>query len=61
MVKTLNDLAEKFQWHEGLDPDHIFDEEREMIKFLRTKVPELEQEDDKFVATFLFARRHDIL
>lgn len=59
-AKTLNDLAERFQWHEGLDPDHIFDEEKEMIAVLRTKVPELKDEDDKFAATFLFARRHDM-
>lgn len=57
---TFNELDERFQWREGLDPDHIFDEEREMIKELRKEVPELEKEDDKFVAVFLFSRRHDL-
>jgi len=59
-TKFENELDERFQWHEGLDPDHIFDEEKEMIQILRSKVPDLEAEDDKFVATFLFARRHDM-
>ena len=31
-----------------------------MIKKLRKVIPELELEDDKFVAVFLFARRHSI-
>jgi len=59
-TKFENELDERFQWHEGLDPDHIFDEEKEMIHVLRSKIPDLESEDEKFVATFLFARRHDI-
>jgi len=58
--KFENELDERFQWHEGLDPNHIFDEEKEMIQVLRAKFPDLEHEDDKFVATFLFARRHDM-
>jgi len=58
--KTDNDLEERFQWHEGLDPDHIFDEEREMIKELRKNIPQLQHETDKFIATFLFARRHNM-
>jgi len=58
--KTENDLDEKFQWHKGLDPDHIFEEELEMIKKLRKQIPELELETDKFVAVFLFARRHNL-
>jgi len=59
-VTTFNELDEKFQWHEALDPDHIFDEEKEMIKELRAQVPQLERESDKFVAVFLFSRRHDV-
>jgi hypothetical protein len=59
--KTENDLDEKFQWNKTLDPDHIFEEELEMIKKLRKQIPELELENDKFVAVFLFARRHSIL
>jgi len=58
MGKTENDLDERFQWKEGMDPDHIFEEEYEMIKELRKTFPQLQQETDKFVATFLFARRH---
>ena len=60
-TKTENDLDERFQWHKGLDPDHIFEGELEMIKKLRDRVPQLENETDKFVAVFLFARRHGIL
>lgn len=59
--KTENDLEERFQWHKGLDPNHIFEDELEMIKKLRKEIPELELENDKFVAAFLFARRHSIL
>jgi len=60
MTKTENDLDQRFQWHEGLDPDHIFTEELAMIKELKMRVPQLEKESDKFVATFLFARRHNL-
>jgi len=59
-MKTENDLDERFQWHEGMDPNHIFDEELRMIKELRKKIPELAAETDKFVAVFLFARRHNM-
>lgn len=59
-VKTENDLEERFQWHKGLDPDHIFDDELVLIKKLREQIPELHKETDKFVAVFLFARRHSI-
>jgi len=58
--KTENDLDEKFQWHKDLDPDHIFEEELELIKKLRSQVPELEHENDKFIAAFLFSRRHNV-
>jgi len=57
---TANELDERFQWREPLDPDHIFPEEYEMIKQLRSEVPQLEAETDKFAAIFLFARRHDM-
>jgi len=56
-----NGLDTRFQWREGLPADYIFDEEKEMIKGLRDLVPQLEYETDKFVATFLFSRRHDIV
>lgn len=59
-TKTENDLDERFQWHKGLDPDHIFEGEMEMIKKLRERIPQLEHETDKFIAVFLFARRHDM-
>jgi len=58
--KVENTLDERFQWREGLDPDHIYDEEREMICQLRERVPQLSSESDNFVATFLFSRRHNI-
>lgn len=59
-VKTDNDLEERFQWHKGLDPDHIFEDEYVLIKKLRDQIPELAKETDKFCAVFLFARRHNI-
>jgi len=59
-AKTANQLDARFQWHEGLDMDHIFEEEKEMIQQLREKIPQLEQETDKFIAVFLFSRRHNI-
>ena len=59
-LKTENDLEERFQWNMSLNPDHIFEDELEMIKKLRKVIPELELEDDKFVAVFLFARRHSM-
>lgn len=59
-TKTENDLDERFQWHKGLDPEHIFDGELEIINKLRATIPQLEKETDKFVACFLFARRHSI-
>lgn len=55
-----NDLEERFQWREGMDPDHIFDEEREMIGKIREEIPELKDESDKFVVVFLFYTRHDV-
>jgi hypothetical protein len=57
--KTENDLEEGFQWHKELDPDHIFEGELELINKLRDQIPELELETDKFVAVFLFSRRHN--
>jgi len=56
-----NGLDLRFQWKEGLDPEYIFDEEREMIQNLRARVPQLAYETDKFVAVFLFSRHHDIV
>lgn len=55
-----NDLDPRFQWYEGLAPDHLFEEELLMIKELRVHVPQLAFESDKFVAAFLFSRRHGI-
>jgi len=59
-TKTDNDLEERFQWHKGLDPEYIFDEELAMINKLRSAIPQLEKETNKFVACFLFARRHNV-
>jgi len=59
-VKTENDLDERFQWQKGMDPDHIFPDELVLIKKLREQIPQLTKETDKFVAVFLFARRHNV-
>jgi len=55
-----NGLDACFQWREGLPADYIFDKEKGMISSLRQLVPQLEHETDKFVAVFLFSRRHDM-
>jgi len=55
--KTFNQLDERFQLNPEHDPNHIFEEEYEMIKELR-KNPSFSSFDDKFLATFLCARRH---
>lgn len=57
---TLNQLDEKFQLKEGDDPEKIFPEEYEMIKEIRQKRPHLEKESDKWIVTFLCARRHNM-
>jgi hypothetical protein len=58
-VKTFNDLDEKFQLQTSHDPEHIFEEEKEMLKELRKRLPNLNF-NDKFLLTFLFARRHNV-
>jgi len=59
-VKTFNNLPVHLQWHEGLDQDHIFPEEREMIEDLRDEFgDDIADWSDKLVAYFLFARRCD--
>lgn len=58
--KTFNDLDPDFQWNETLDPDHIFDQERELINQVKKELPELADEQDKFILVFLIARRHDV-
>jgi hypothetical protein len=57
--KTFNRLDERFQLKPEHEPNHIFDEEKEMIKELRQN-PLFDSLDDKTLAVFLFARRHDI-
>jgi len=59
-VETFNQLDPKFQLTPDHDPDHIFPEEYEFIKTLRSKRPELSGESDKFLVVFLCARRHNI-
>jgi len=56
--KTFNRLDERFQLTDAHDPEHIFPEELEMCKELRRLRPELKKETDKFLVTFLCARRH---
>ena len=50
----------RFQLQPHHDPEHIFDEELEMVKILRERIPALEEWSDKFIVCFLCARRHDI-
>lgn len=57
--ETFNSLDEKYQLQPGMDDDHIFPGELELIAQLRKVRPELEKESDKFLCVFLFARRHN--
>lgn len=57
--KTANRLDERFQIGPEHDPDHIFDEEMEMITRLRSEIEDLRFYSDKWVCYFLFSRRHD--
>jgi len=59
-VETFNQLDEKFQLQPHHDNNHIFPEELEMIEEMRKKRPEFEKESDKFLCTFLCARRHNV-
>jgi len=57
---TFNQLDPRFQLSPSDDPENIFPEEYDMIKEMRAQRPELERESDKFLVTFLCARRHDV-
>jgi hypothetical protein len=59
-VKTFNRLDERFQLKEEHHEDHIFNEEKEMLREMRTKNPEFESLEDKLLLAFLFSRRHDV-
>jgi len=57
---TFNDLDERFQLTSEHDPEHVFPEEMHMVEEIRRRRPELNNESDKFILTFLFARRHNV-
>jgi hypothetical protein len=57
--KTANRLDERFQITPEHDPDHIFDEEKEMINRLREEIEDCRFYSDKWICYFLFARRHN--
>lgn len=38
---TFNDLDEKYQTNETMDPDHIFEDEKKLIDHLRKRFPVL--------------------
>ncbi len=58
--KTFNDLDLKFQLQPEDDPDKIFAEEKEMIQELRKEFPNYSEYSDKYLVTFLCARRHKL-
>jgi len=59
--KTFNSLPAHLQWRQGLDEDHIFPEEYEMIRELRDEFGDLIADwSDKLVVYFLFARRCEL-
>eukprot|EP01122_Echinamoeba_exundans_P002782 TRINITY_DN1276_c0_g1_i1.p1 TRINITY_DN1276_c0_g1~~TRINITY_DN1276_c0_g1_i1.p1 ORF type:complete len:131 (-),score=27.29 TRINITY_DN1276_c0_g1_i1:311-676(-) len=55
---TFNDLDERFQIKPDMDPEYIFDEEKQMIAQLREKFADLKYYSDKMLCWFLCARRH---
>lgn len=60
--KAFNRLPLEFQWTEGLDVDHIFPQEREMIvEFRKHFGSEIDYWSDKMVLYFLFARRDQVI
>eukprot|EP01130_Rhizamoeba_saxonica_P005984 TRINITY_DN2371_c0_g1_i1.p1 TRINITY_DN2371_c0_g1~~TRINITY_DN2371_c0_g1_i1.p1 ORF type:complete len:298 (+),score=92.84 TRINITY_DN2371_c0_g1_i1:137-1030(+) len=60
MVKTMNGLDPRFNLSEGDDPNHIFDEEYELIAEVKENLPEIQDYTDRFVLAFLFARKHNV-
>jgi len=57
-TKTLNGLPEHLQWLPGMDENHVFPEERHMIKEMRAIFGEdIDDWSDKLILYFLFARR----
>jgi hypothetical protein len=58
--KTANKLDERFQLTDKHDREHIFPEELEMVKQLRSEIPDLRFYSDKWIVYFLCARRHEI-
>lgn len=62
---TFNDLDKRFQLSPEHDPNHVFPEEMEMVRQMRDELSkdfraEIEAATDKFLLTFLFARRHKV-
>jgi hypothetical protein len=57
--KTFNRLDIKFQVDETLDPNHVFEEEKQMLQTLKED-KRFAQLDDKVLLCFLFARRHSL-
>jgi len=59
--ETLNGLPACNQWHEGMDPDHIFEDERRSIAELRKSGGEdVEGWTDKQLVFVLFGRRNNL-
>jgi len=58
--KTFNRLPAEFQWKEGMDEEHIYPKELEMIETLKTAFPEIQGWNNKLVLYYLFARRCDV-
>ncbi len=62
---TFNDLEVRFQLKPEHDENYIFPEELDMIKEIRVQLQEefrdeLSSASDKFMLTFLLARRHNM-
>eukprot|EP01130_Rhizamoeba_saxonica_P019135 TRINITY_DN980_c2_g2_i2.p1 TRINITY_DN980_c2_g2~~TRINITY_DN980_c2_g2_i2.p1 ORF type:complete len:291 (-),score=65.19 TRINITY_DN980_c2_g2_i2:42-914(-) len=56
-----NGLDEQFQLGPDHDPNHIFDQEYELIEEVRSKMhPRLDGYTDRFIVVFLFARKHNV-
>jgi len=58
--KTLNDLPPQFQLTPEHDPNYIFPAEIDLIREVRSQVPQAENYPERFILIFLFSRRHSV-
>eukprot|EP01130_Rhizamoeba_saxonica_P001871 TRINITY_DN11698_c0_g1_i1.p1 TRINITY_DN11698_c0_g1~~TRINITY_DN11698_c0_g1_i1.p1 ORF type:complete len:315 (+),score=82.49 TRINITY_DN11698_c0_g1_i1:25-969(+) len=57
---TFNGLPQRFQLTEDHDPNHIFEQEYELISTLREEMEQLEHYTDRFILAMLILRKYEI-